>query len=813
MLDVILWLLAVELLGLLAFPILYALTPWLPDRGYTLAKPAGLLLAFYPLWLLASSPVFSNSLPTLLVVLLSLAVASGYMAWRLRVGLLGFLRREWRVVLLSELVFLGIFALWAVIKSHDAAINHTEQPMDFAFLNATVASRHFPPQDPWLAGHTVSYYYFGYLIFGGLTRLAGLSTSVGYNLALVLVAALAAVGIFGLAVNIVRLVGGSLRAAAVSGLLGVFLLLGIANLVSGLELIRAGGGGSAELWQWVDIKGLDGPLKSPNWYPTEPGWWWWRATRVIDTVQGGNSLDYTITEFPFFSFMLGDLHPHVMSLPFMLMFLGLVLNYVVSPARPGWRWLISWSGARDALVIVLALGALGFINLWDLPVFAALFAGAALAKAYKGQETLGRAAKSAIATAISVILLAVVLYLPFYLAFDSQAKGILPVKEYVTRPVHFLVVCGLFLLIVVPFVVWELLAMLPRGLGRWQTAAFALAVALVPWLIWTLAEGMMALVPWLDCVIYKGASPCTVPDIAGLVWQRFLHLLPLMLLAAAAVYVALRRLHGAAAAEPGPTSAPEHQSQGYTPSAASSFPLMLLALALFLLIGAELFYLVDIFNNRMNTIFKLYYQAWVLLAVVCSYAIYYLCSRYSGSGAWIRFPGYVWAGLVILGLVASVYYPLAAGYTKTSGLAGKATLDGLAYVANEDLGELQSIQWLKKNHQPGDVIVEAVGDDYSSYGRVSASTGIPTILGWVGHEHQWRGSTKPFEGRLQAVEMIYKTDDPQEAKEILHTYGVTYILVGPRERAKYGIQGMDKFNALGDVAFQEGDVVIYRVRK
>ncbi len=813
MLDVILWLLTIELLGLLALPILFTLTPRLPDRGYSLAKPAGLLLAFYPLWLLASSPVIPNTIPILLLVLLGLALASGLVAWRLRAGLRGFFQREWRAVLLAELVFLGVFALWAVIKSHDAAINHTEQPMDFAFLNATVISPHFPPQDPWLSGHTVSYYYFGYLIFGGLTRLAGLSTAVGYNLALVLVAALAAVGIFGLVMNIVRLVGGNLRAAAVSGVLGVFLLLGIANLTSGLELIRAGGGGSPELWQWVDIKDLDGPLKSSTWYPSEPGWWWWRATRVIDTVQDGRSLDYTITEFPFFSFLLGDLHPHVMSLPFVLMFLGLVLNFGASPVRPGLRWLISRRGARDAFVIAMVLGALGFINLWDLPVFAALFTGVALAKTYSGQGTLGKAVKNAIATAVPVILLAVVLYLPFYLSFNSQAKGVLPVEEYVTRPFHFLVIWGIFLLITVPFVVWELASVFRRGLGRWQTVALAVAVPLAAWLVWALVEGVLALVPWIECGIYGGTTPCTVPEVVGMVWRRLLHLLPLVLLATAAVYVALRRVHSEVAEEPSSVSAGLQHFQGDGSVAASTFPLTLIALAALLFIGPELFYLVDVFNNRMNTIFKLYYQAWVLLAVAGSYALYYLGSRYSRASPWVRVPGYVWAGLVVLGVVVSVYYPLAAGHTKTSGLAGEATLDGLAYVAQESPGELAGIQWLKKNHSQGDVIVEAVGDDYSSHGRVSASTGIPTILGWPGHEEQWRGSRKPFEGRPEAVERLYQTGDPQEAREIQNRYSVTYIIVGPRERAKYGIQDAKKFDALGDVAFQEGDVVIYRVRR
>ena len=813
MLDVFVWLLVIELLGLVAFPILFALMPRIPDRGYTLAKPGSLLLVFYPFWLLVSSPVIPNAIPILLLVLMSFALASGLVAWPLRAGLRDFFRREWRTVLLSELVFLGVFAIWAVIRSHDAAINHTEQPMDFAFLNATVISPHFPPMDPWLAGHTVSYYYFGHLIFGGLTRLAGLSTAVGYNLALVLVAALAAVGIFGLVMNIVRLVGGSLRAATASGLLGVFLLLGIANLASGLELIRAGGGGSPELWQWVDIKDLDGPLESSTWYPSEPGWWWWRATRVIDTVQDGRSLDYTITEFPFFSFLLGDLHPHVMSLPFVLMFLGLVLNFIVSPVRPGLRWLVSQRGARDGIVMAVALGALGFINLWDLPVFAALFVVAVLAKAYIGQETLGRAVRNTLATAAPVLFLAVVLYLPFYLAFDSQAKGILPVKEYVTRPFHFLVIWGMFLLITVPFVLLELVSVLRRGLGRWQTLALAVAVPLVAWLAWTLVEGMMVLVPQIDCGIDGGATPCAALEVVGMAWRRVLHLSPLMLMTAAAVYLALRNNRGAVLEEPSSASAGLRQFQWDDSASASTFPFMLIAMAALLLIGPELFYVVDVFNNRMNTIFKLYYQAWILLAVAASYATYYLVSRYSGAGARIRVPGYVWAGLVFLGGVASVYYPIATGYSKISGLAGEVTLDGLAYVAEESPGELAAIQWLKKNHSHGDAIVEAIGDDYSSHGRVSASTGIPTILGWVGHEEQWRGSRKPLEGRTEAVESLYQSDDSQEAREILDRYGVTYIIVGPRERAKYGIQDAEKFERLSDVAFQEGDVVIYRVRR
>ena len=144
--------------------------------------------------------------------------------------------------------------------------------MDFAFLNAAASSQYFPPQDPWLAGESVSYYYLGYLIFGGISRLADVPTYVGYNLALATVAGMAATVIFGLAYNMVRLVGGRLVGSAwLTGLAALILLLGIANLVSGLELVRAGGGGTPGFWEWVDIKGLDGPEQSSEWHPIGTG--------------------------------------------------------------------------------------------------------------------------------------------------------------------------------------------------------------------------------------------------------------------------------------------------------------------------------------------------------------------------------------------------------------------------------------------------------------------------------------------------------------------------------------------------------------
>ena len=162
--------------------------------------------------------------------------------------------------------------------------------------------------------------------------------------------------------------------------------------------------------------------------------------------------------------------------------------------------------------------------------------------------------------------------------------------------------------------------------------------------------------------------------------------------------------------------------------------------------------------------------------------------------------------------LASLYYPVEAVLTK-GGNGGENTLDGLAYIARSSPGEYAAIQWLQENGKEGEGIVEAVGDSWSPYGRVSSSTGMPTVLGWPWHEHQWRGSREPFEGREENVRTIYTTPDASEAVRLLKEYDVQYVVVGPRERVSYGLGGLAKFPQIGEAVFESEDVTIYRVRE
>ena len=121
---------------------------------------------------------------------------------------------------------------------------------------------------------------------------------------------------------------------------------------------------------------------------------------------------------------------------------------------------------------------------------------------------------------------------------------------------------------------------------------------------------------------------------------------------------------------------------------------------------------------------------------------------------------------------------------------------------------------MNSNHT--DRIVEAVGTDYlADTSMVSASTGIPTLLGWPGHERQWRGINEIIDEREDAVRQVYQSASPQVVNKILRRYNVTYVIVGRKERAKYGKPPLERFDSILEPVFTSNvndKITIYRLR-
>ena len=199
--DIVAWLIALEALSWLGFPVAHLLMGRLADRGWAVARILALLLLAWVTWIGGSVGIVPNSSVGILAVLSVFVLGSAWLAYRQRSELRDFFRRRWTVVLTVELTFLAMFAFWALVISEVPAINHTEKPMDFGILNAIVRADGFPPMDSWLAGHGIAYYYGGTYVAAMLTTLTGVPTDIAYNLSIATVAALAATGLLGLVYN------------------------------------------------------------------------------------------------------------------------------------------------------------------------------------------------------------------------------------------------------------------------------------------------------------------------------------------------------------------------------------------------------------------------------------------------------------------------------------------------------------------------------------------------------------------------------------------------------------------------------------
>ena len=790
MIELVTWLLAVEVLGLLAFPLTFVLLGRLPDRGYTVTKPLALGLCAYLLWLLGLTRVAPNTWYTIAGITVGLLAVSAYFTGRYFQQIKAFFQAEWKTVATAEILFVGFFLLWAGITSASPAIDHTEKPMDFGFLNAVLRSRFFPAEDPWLAGHPISYYYFGHFIMAMLIKLTAVSPSVGYNLAISLVPALLASAVFGMLYNLVRVSGTGVSRAIKFAAATPFLIILLGNLEGVLEFLRAQGWGSGGFWGWVGVKGLTAStVPGPGFFPDDT-WWWWRATRVIDTLSNGESLDYTITELPFFSFLLGDLHPHLLALPFVVLGLFFCLNLILSKEVPGPGWIKR--NPLESLAIALSIGCLGFLNTWDLPMVAAIFAAVVLVRCHAAnQDQPERALLQAGLMAAPVLAAAVFLFLPFYATFTAQANGVLPLLDHGTRPFLFFLVIGLFSLIAVSFLLRQLAAVGRPGPEDHQPLVAVLLIVLAPFFLWALTAliwGLLTGGPW----DYLSA------------FQRVVWMLAGLTVVVLAGYSIARRVR-----------------LDLNPE--TVFPLVLLATGFFLLAGVEMFYVSDSFGGglrRMNTVFKVYYQAWLLLGLAASYGIYYWVSRPVGfprgarftDGRWAKAAGhYLWMVLVALLVLASLYYPAGAVLDRTGLLrpgysVADNTLDGLAFLQRDRPGEHQAILWLR-DAAPHGRIVEAVGDDYSEYGRVSSSSGLPTILGWPGHELQWRGGNDLFHDRADEVADIYQSNNGRVVQDLLDKHRVKYIYLGHREVETYGGEHLNRFEFLESVFSADGVII------
>jgi YYY domain-containing protein len=798
-------------LGWLSYPLVRLALPGLADRGYPLSKLAGLLLMAFFVWLLGSMGV-PVTRQMIWLVLVGLSLVFGAMIYLQRQNLRQELQENWRYFLMVEILGLMAFVLFLLVRWGNPDLWHPfkggEKPMDFSYLNAVIKSTTFPPFDPWFAGGYINYYYYGFVIVGMPIKLLGIIPSVAYNLILPLWYSLLILGAFSVGWNLylgiprpraLRVKEGEgkrvLGIAFGIGLVTAIILAVLGNLgtirLIGTGFYRLASTGidieQAYFGQKISsiIQGFAQFLQgSPM--PFYPGDWYWFPSRVIPGEP--------ITEFPYFTFLYADLHPHLIALPITVLAISWSLSVVLNKARFGDKaGKFSWLKMIVSFIFGgIVIGALRPTNTWDFYTYLVFASAALLYSILRHHQPRFRfnfrysdrveKVTVALAAVFALASLSTFLYQPFaywfgqgYTRVDIWEGSRTPLDSYFTH-------WGLFLFIIVSWMCWETY--------HWmKTTPSSALKKLEPYLTWIYAVLVLALII-LIVFLVMGLPVGLIALPIGL-WTVVLMLRP-------------------------------ERSDG------GRFHLFMIGTAVALTLAVELIYLPgDI--GRMNTVFKFYIQAWVLFALSAGVCFGWLVksTRY-----WRMRLVFIWQVILfVLVAGAALFTVLGTADKVRDRMAPDApqTLDGMAFMAYAsyyDMGlnmqlieDYYAIQWMQDHIEGSPVILEGQAYEYRWGNRYTIYTGLPGVVGWNWHQRQQRAVLRnnAVQERVNAVDTFYNTEDMTFVTAFLEAHDVSYIVVGQLEQAFYPGVGLAKFQLyegqLWDAVYREGSTVIYQVRK
>ncbi len=767
------WWLTLLLLGLLVYPLAFLSLPGLADRGYIFAKTLSLLLLAYIAWLFASSQLLPFSQSTLLVAGALLATCALLLVIWLRKTFWAFLLQHWRRLFIEECLFTLAFLFLVLVRAWNPDLWNPamggEKPMELAFLNGILRSPYMPPLDPWFAGGSINYYYFGYVVIAALVKLTGIVPTTAFNLAIPTLFALTFSG----AIAIVYSFSRSWSLA----LLGGFMVALLGNLDGAVQVIQQ----IAALLQHTQVIPFS----------------YWQSSRVIP---------FTIHEFPFWSFLFADLHPHVIAMPFSICLLGLLASFFLTrqltpdesrAARYG-RWLFY-------ALLAFIFGAIICINPWDMPVGALLIGASMLLDSFytqRGETALLRwvSGGKTLGLYLALVGLAYLYYWPFYATYQQlYVSGVGQVTQS-TNLGDYLHVSGVWLFLLASFLLLELYRW-------WREAAAGGAPGT---LLVRLREGAA----WMRVGLYLLISAVVLVILARLGIRALLGgLLALGLL--------LFCLHGILA------RGSRDETQW---SARTRYTYLLLLTGLAISLGIEVVYIRDFLDGgdyeRMNTFFKFSIQLWLCLGIGGALAIGHIWQHIHGlvKRAWYLVLLLLMLGgslFLVDGTSARIqdHQNWIASQPPTHSANYTPTLDGLAFVRAWYPGDAQAITWLNAHIAGSPVLLEAATPyDYTWFGRVSVYTGLPDVIGWTGHEAEQRYGDQTA-NRMTDISIIYTTPSTALALELMHYYNVGYIYIGQLEYQAYGTPstaGIDKFDAMThqgslQTVYQQDGVTIYRV--
>lgn len=673
---------------LVGFPIVYKFYfKQLADAGWGVARLVTWLIISLIVWFLGHLGLPVNQPFFIYFLFLILGIFSLSFYWSKQEAIKDFFKKNWKVILIQEIIFLSFFFFLSIVRGYAPRIEGLEKFMDAGLMTSYLRSPTLPIEDMWLAGAKVNYYTFGHFLGAIVTQFWNISIDYSYNLLLGMVMGLVAVQAFSLIFNFVTAFLKDRKDKYFSDR-KIQTRSIVAGTLGALLLVFAGNGHST--WYWITNQTFEG-----YWYPN--------ATRFIEN---------TIHEFPAYSFIVSDLHAHVWGIPivlFIILNIYLWLKNLLNASNKEIKLshFLQQKYLFNAVITGVLLGVAISTSTWDFLIYGLLLGIVGLlVLIFKTKQFY-----HLLFSALVMIIFALLTTSPWFLNFDSISEGVRLVQERS------------------PF--WQLLVL-------WT-----------PHVIMTFAVLVLL-----------------VKDIR--LTKKFTSLKMIMMAMAITSFI--------------------------------------------LLILPEFFYMKDIYptHPRANTMFKLTFQAFLMMTLLVgclSGMIFKFKIKERLSKVKLSFL----IGLLLLFVLSTGYYSYFGYRDYYGGLKKYQTLDGLNFLQKEYPDDYAGINWLRNNVDGRPVVLEAVGESYTTFARVSSFTGLPTVLGWRVHEWLWRGGFDIPGQRTEEVRKIYEEPSSAVAQQLLEQYKVRFIFLGDKEREAYKNMDEAKVRNLGKIVFNSGKTYIIQL--
>lgn len=761
---VVKWWVTLFLVGAVSFPLTKKLFSSWYDKGYLFAKAVGLASVTYIVYIAAMSHVLPFVTESILMAMIALflfgivvnsiktpesevtdteeeyhGVKKLFRSYRSKRSL-----RFIGIFIVEEVFFFAALLFWSWVKGHEPSIHGLEKFMDFGFMQSILNSRYFPAPDMWYAGYPINYYYFGHTVVAVLTKLSNISLVYTFNLMLATIFALCVTMSFSIGVHILNIGMPKLKLWAV--IAGAVLIAFLVSL----------GGNMQTLYAFT--KGYTGENVQPFWQllwtPQEfmsklpeglERYWYANATRFIP---------YTIHEFPSYSFVVSDVHGHVMSIPFVLLAIALLLSIFLRDTKIKKN---DWGiGNGDQNLRYVYYGQLVSIllmtNALDGPIYLGLFLVMFAIVHWKEIRAFSQHWKYMLLTAGMVILAAVAGSVPFMSRFSSFVSGVA-----FNCPPSFLANI-------------KIGPLLFEGVEKCQHSPF--------WMMWLLWGFFIYCGVWYINTIFN-LKFSIFSKVKKFTANSNITRLDVLFIVFFCISIALiifpeffyfKDIY------------PQHFRSN------TMFKLGYQAFIMFsIFAGYVIVYAVHALRMRITINRSRLTKLFLILLIpqlflVSIYPIFSVRSYFNSLRIYKGLDGAQWL---------NESYP--------------DDYAGIMWLRSTAL-ELQA-----SNTAP--VIVEADGDSYTDHARFSAFTGLPAVIGWPVHEWLWRGTYDVVAPRREEVRVIYESDDDDATTEIIQKYGVQYIIVGGMERAKFADIKFEKLDRLAEVVFSQGELQIYKIRE